>query len=85
MSAPDRPVEPVDVARQVESYVYDQHAAAAKFTNAPLLGQSGVYDLHSLAARIYQRGFNDGVISQAVRDDGQRQRDRAENERNTDD
>lgn len=81
----DRPVEPSDIAMEVERYVDDQHDRASKFSNAPLLGESGVYDLHSLAARIYQSGFNDGARSESARHNGARRRARTENERNPDD
>ncbi|MCI2958224.1 hypothetical protein MN032_10995 [Agromyces atrinae] len=70
----DQPVEPSDVAQVVEGYVDRQHSQAAKYSNAPLLGPSGVYELHTLAAQIYQLGFNEGARAERFRNDGERRR-----------
>jgi hypothetical protein len=79
----DRPVEPLDVAQEVERFVYDEFRDAAKYSNREPLDESGVYSLHELAARIYQRGFNDGRQVEGWKRNEQRQRVKdAENLRN---
>ena len=72
----DRPVEPIDVAQAVERYVDAEHADALKYSNREVLDESGVYDLHSLAARIYQIGFNDGRAVEGTKRNGARTRAR---------
>jgi len=59
MSDP-RPVEPIVVAQIVESYVGDQIRTAAKYSNRELFDESCVYDLHSIAAKVYALGFEEG-------------------------
>lgn len=70
----ERPVEPLDVAQSVESYVDGEFRDAAKYSNRELLDESGVYSLHELAARIYQMGFNDGRQVEGWKRNEQRQR-----------
>jgi hypothetical protein len=48
------------VAEMVERYVEKALADARRYENSSLLDESGVYDLHCLAARIYAAGFDDG-------------------------
>lgn len=79
MSA-ERPIEPLPVAQDVESYVDGEHRDAAKYSNRDLLDDSGVYSLHELAARIYQRGFNDGRTVEGWKRHEQRNRSRAAQE-----
>lgn len=76
----ERPVEPLAVAQDVESYVDGEHRDAAKYSNRELLDDSGVYSLHELAARIYQRGFNDGRAVEGWKRNEQRNRIRAAQE-----
>jgi len=70
------PVEPLAVAQEVERYVDGEFRDAEKYSNRELLDESGVYELHSLAARIYQAGFNDGRAVEGWRRNEQRQRTR---------
>lgn len=76
----ERPIEPLAVAQDVESYVDGEHRDAAKYSNRDLLDDSGVYSLHELAARIYQRGFNDGRAVEGWKRNEQRNRTRATQE-----
>lgn len=76
MSNADRPVEPLTVAQMVEGYASAEHRDAAKYSNRELLDESGIYDLHSLAARVYQLGFNEGRAVEGYRKVEQRLRDR---------
>jgi hypothetical protein len=70
------PVEPLEVAQEVERYVDGEFRDAEKYSIRDLLDESGVYSLHSLAARIYQRGFNDGRAVEGWKRNEQRQRTR---------
>lgn len=74
------PVEPLAVAQEVERYVDGEHRDAGKYSNRDLLDDSGVYSLHELAARIYQRGFNDGRAVEGWKRNEQRNRTRAAQE-----
>ncbi len=50
------------VTQRVRLWIEDHQAAAAKYTNLPfVLGPSGVFDLHELAAEMYAQGFHDGA------------------------
>lgn len=73
----ERSIEPFEVARIVEDYVDAQFLAAEKFTNRELLDDSGVYDLHTLAGRIYAVGFRDGAASEGWRQAASNRRERA--------
>ena len=70
----DRLVETFAVAQLVEQYASDQHRAAAKHTNRELLDESGVYDLHALAAKVYALGFNEGTSVEGWRKHEERDR-----------
>lgn len=72
----DNPVEPLAIAQEVERYVDGEFRDAENYSNRDLLDESGVYSLHSLAARIYQRGFNDGRAVEGWKRNEQRQRTR---------
>jgi hypothetical protein len=67
----DRPARilPTQLVTEIGMYVDDQFNRAAKYDNAEVLDDSGVYDLHTLAARIYAEGWQDGE-----RAEGERQR-----------
>lgn len=71
-----QPPAPVEVTLLVESFVNSEHRDAAKYDNRSLLDQSGVWNLHDLAARIYALGFKDGRTVESVRENGMRQRER---------
>ncbi len=74
---PETPMpEPFEVTMLVETFVNDEHRNAQRFDNRTLLDQSGVYDLHTLAAKIYALGFKDGRVAESVRENGVRQRER---------
>lgn len=60
-------VEPVSVVQIVEHFVDREHDHAAKYENKSPLDESGVYDLHSLAARIYAEGYREGRMSELER------------------
>lgn len=70
----DRPIEPFAVAQKVEQYASEQYRFAVKASNRELLDDSGIYDLHTLAATIYELGFNEGEAAEGQRNNGQRQR-----------
>jgi len=70
----DRPIETFAVAELVEQYVSDQNRDAVKYSNRELLDESGIYDLHTLAAHIYTLGFNEGARVEGLRKNEQRQR-----------
>lgn len=70
------PVEPLAIAQEVERYVDGEFRDTEKYSNRELLDESGVYELHSLAARIYQAGFNDGRAVEGWKRNEQRQRTR---------
>lgn len=70
----DRPIETAETARMVEEYVRTELRDAAKYTNRQPLDQGGIYSLHSLAAKIYQAGFNDGRMTEATVWDAERAR-----------
>jgi len=72
----ERLVEPFAVAQLVEQYASDEIRDAAKYSNRAPLDESGVYSLHTLAARIYQLGFNEGASVERWRNAEQRHRDR---------
>lgn len=73
----DLTIEPLEVARIVEDYVDDQHRDVEKFVNRELLDDSGVYDLHTLAGRIYALGFRDGTAAEGWRQAASSRRERA--------
>lgn len=70
----ERPVEPLEIAQEVERYVDSEIRDAKKYSNRELFDESGVYSLHELAARIYQSGFNDGRAVEGWKRNEQRQR-----------
>ena len=61
----------------IETWVTGRFDRAAKYDNAELLDEDGVYTLHQLAAHIYALGFADGVGVQQTRETGDRMRQRA--------
>lgn len=63
----DRLVEPFAVAQIVETFVDGEHRAAVQYSNRSPLDDSGVFDLHTLAARIYALGFNEGATVEGWR------------------
>ena len=69
-----RLVEPQSVVQAVERFLDDEYRDAAKFENRELLDESGVFNLHTLAAHIFSLGFNEGEQAQDERHRGQRVR-----------
>lgn len=59
MSA-DHRVEPPHVIEMVERFVNDRLRSAQQYSNSEPLDESGIHDLHRLAARIYAAGYEDG-------------------------
>lgn len=70
----ERPVETFAVAQMVEQYASDQHRTVAQYSNRTLLDESGIYDLHTLAALVYALGFNEGTAVEGWRKNEARQR-----------
>jgi hypothetical protein len=69
-------VEPREVAEAVERYADRELADARKYDNRQPLDDSGVWDLHRLAAKVFALGFEAGEHVAEVRARGQRERDR---------
>lgn len=67
-------VVPREVAEAVERYVERELADQGKYENRSPLDESGVYELHLLAAKIYARGFDDGDRVSEVRARGREAR-----------
>lgn len=65
---------PASLVSEIEMYVDGQFDRAAKYDNAEVLDTSGVYDLHTLAARIYAAGWDDGERTEGERSRGERRR-----------
>lgn len=74
----DARIEPPVVVEQVETFVRQKHHEVRTSSNVTLLDEGQVWDLHTLAARIYALGFKDGEHAEGRRRDGveQRRRDR---------
>lgn len=53
-------IETPVVARVVEDYLSDLHREVAQYEKRFLVDESSEYDLHRLAARIYELGYADG-------------------------
>lgn len=53
-------IEPEPVVQAVEQYVSGEHRAADQYDNKTPLDESGIYDLHTLAAQVYAMGWDDG-------------------------
>lgn len=76
---PDR-IETASVAQMVEDHVDHQISDVEKWDNRQLFDASGVFDLHTLAARIYAEGYTAGGnaertrLGAAVRRERERQR-----------
>jgi hypothetical protein len=60
----------------VDFHVDSELSDAEKYTNREPFDESGVWSLHELAARIYQRGWQDGVAIGEMRESRRRQRDK---------
>lgn len=69
-------VVPPSVTQLIETYIDRQLEQAHRYDNRQPFDESGVFDLHRLAALIYVSGWSDGEQSQAERDRGQRRRER---------
>lgn len=71
------PIEPHEVVSAVESYVASQLHAAQEYENRSLLDESGISELHHLAAEAYALGFADGAQTARVRESARRHRERS--------
>lgn len=69
-------VEPAEVIDLVEDYVRRALNSAEQYSNSQPLDESGVYDLHRLAARVYAMGWAAGETAQQRRDSAARVRQR---------
>jgi hypothetical protein len=56
----DAHIETPEVAKAVEEFIASEHRDAARFDNKSVLDESGEWDLHRLAARLYEIGYRDG-------------------------
>lgn len=72
----DIAIETAVVVQLVEEYVLHELHDAAKFTNRAPLDESGIYDLHRVAARVYAAGWRDGERAAMERAHAQDQRGR---------
>lgn len=68
-------VVPREVAELVERYVDKALTSAQKYANSSPLDESGVYELHRLAAQILAVGFDLGEQVTEIRNRGQRARE----------
>lgn len=68
-------VVPREVVEAVEWYVGKALASAREYENSSPLDESGVWDLHRLAAKIYAAGFDDGDRVAEVRARGREARE----------
>jgi|GEM_PF-7098063 len=59
MSQPPGPV-PAEISNLIDQFADTEHRNARKYSNSEPLDESGIYDLHQVAARIYATGFDDG-------------------------
>ena len=67
---------PVDIVEAVDRFVDDEHRDARKYTNREVLDESGIYTLHTTAASIYARGYDDGRRAERARANAERTRER---------
>lgn len=65
---------PAQLVTEVEMFADQQVDRAAKYDNCELFDEGSVFDLHTLAARIYADGFADGSQAEAARNRGARGR-----------
>lgn len=63
----DPRILPNDLVFVVEQYVDKELADAERYDNRELLDESGIWDLHRIAAAIYSRGWTDGETAEASR------------------
>lgn len=64
-----RSIEPAEIVQLIEDYVDEQYRGAEKYSSVELLDESGVYALHTLAAKIYELGFMEGCQAQSIADE----------------
>lgn len=74
----DIPV-PIAVVETIDRFIGDEFRDAAKYSNREVLDDSGAYSLHGAAAHVYARGYQDGLIAERARANGERQRQRDRN------
>ncbi|OWL95541.1 hypothetical protein B7435_30100 [Mycolicibacterium peregrinum] len=68
---------PTEVTQAVEEYVFSEHFARDNKEDRSPLDESGIWELHRVAARIYAMGFEGGTRVQAQRSRADLQRARA--------
>lgn len=61
-------IEPQEVIDLVEDYVMSELSNAEKYSNRKPLDESGIFDLHRLAAEIYAAGWKAGDFAAATRE-----------------
>lgn len=71
----DIPV-PIAVVETIDRFIGDEFRDAAKYSNREVLDDSGAYSLHGAAAQVYARGYQDGLMAERARANGERQRER---------
>ena len=71
----DIPV-PIAVVETIDRFIGDEFRDAAKYSNREVLDDSGAYSLHEAAAQVYARGYQDGLMAERARANGERQRAR---------
>lgn len=64
---PEPKIEPAAVITAVEDYVRRELDDAARYDNRTPLDETGIYDLHLLAARVYALGYSDGEVAESGR------------------
>jgi hypothetical protein len=69
-------IEPQDVINLVEDYVMSELSDAEKYSNRKPLDESGIFDLHRLAAEVYAAGWKAGDFAAATREAKVRARER---------
>lgn len=72
----DIQIETPAVVQLIEEYIRCELRDATQFTNRTPLDESGIYDLHRVAARVYAAGWRDGERAAMERAHAQAQRDR---------
>ncbi|WP_087483547.1 hypothetical protein [Brachybacterium massiliense] len=71
----DTPI-PADVAQAVNDHIENELRQITQYDNREALDESGIGDLHRMAARIYALGYGAGRRYQAALAEGERRRER---------
>jgi hypothetical protein len=67
---------PRPLIEAVDRYVERELEDAAKYENSQPLDESGIWSLHTLAAKIYAAGWGDGEAAERERASAARRRER---------